>query len=272
MGQGYTKGIPIDVDGTLAQDSDLLVPSQKAVKTYTDTGLALKENLSNKDTDGTLSANSDTKYPSQKAVKTYADTGLATKVGTTGNESIAGEKTFTNNATINDNSANPALKINQIGSGHSILVEDAATPDSTPFVVDNAGNVGVGTTAPTQKLEVIGNMAATIYYLPDTAKFISGGVGAVMTISSGTNSMVFKQTANAFMRGTTGGIGIEITGTPTIDASAILTLTSTTKGFLPPRMTTTQRDAITPVAGLMIYNTTTNKHQGYNGTTWNDFY
>lgn len=43
MGQGYTKGVPIDVDGTLAQDSDLLVPSQKAVKTYVDTSLATKQ-------------------------------------------------------------------------------------------------------------------------------------------------------------------------------------------------------------------------------------
>lgn len=56
-------------------------------------------------------------------------------------------------------------------------------------------------------------------------------------------------------------------------ASALLDLTSTTKGFLPPRMTTTQRDAIaSPAAGLVIYNTTTSKHQGYDGTTWNDFY
>lgn len=107
---------------------------------------------------------------------------------------------------------------------------------------------------------------------PDGGKQISGGVGAVMNINSGTNSMVFRQTANAFMRGTTGGIGIEIAGTPTIDNSAILTLTSTSKGFLPPRMTTAQRDAIvSPALGLMIYNTSTNKHQGYNGS-WNDLY
>jgi hypothetical protein len=34
------------------------------------------------------------------------------------------------------------------------------------------------------------------------------------------------------------------------------------------------RDAAipTPVAGMMVYLTSTNKHQGYNGTTWNDFY
>ncbi len=37
MAQGSTKGIPIDVDGTLSDNSDLLVPSQKAVKTYADT-------------------------------------------------------------------------------------------------------------------------------------------------------------------------------------------------------------------------------------------
>lgn len=38
-------------------------------------------------------------------------------------------------------------------------------------------------------------------------------------------------------------------------------------------MTTTQRDAISsPTAGMMVYNTTVNKHQGYNGATWNDFY
>jgi hypothetical protein len=34
MAQGTTKGVPIDVDPTLAADSDLLVPSQKAVKAY----------------------------------------------------------------------------------------------------------------------------------------------------------------------------------------------------------------------------------------------
>lgn len=49
-------------------------------------------------------------------------------------------------------------------------------------------------------------------------------------------------------------------GTVTPNAKAILDLTSTTQGFLPPRMTTTQRDAIvTPPAGLLIFNTSTNK-------------
>lgn len=42
-----------------------------------------------------------------------------------------------------------------------------------------------------------------------------------------------------------------------------------TDGFvLLPRLTTAQRDALTPVAGALIFNTTTNEFQGYNGTVW----
>jgi len=37
-------------------------------------------------------------------------------------------------------------------------------------------------------------------------------------------------------------------------------VTSTTQGFLPPRMTTTQKNAIaSPAAGLVVYDTTLNK-------------
>lgn len=55
-------------------------------------------------------------------------------------------------------------------------------------------------------------------------------------------------------------------------ASAILNVESTTKGFLLPRMTTTQRDAIaTPATGLKVYNTTTNTTDTYDGATWQRF-
>jgi len=53
------------------------------------------------------------------------------------------------------------------------------------------------------------------------------------------------------------GIG---TGTTKPTASAILELKSTTKGLLLPRLTTAERDAISgPVAGLLVYNSSTNK-------------
>lgn len=55
----------------------------------------------------------------------------------------------------------------------------------------------------------------------------------------------------------------------TPDASSILELRTTSKGFLIPRMTQTQRDAISaPATGLIIYNTTTNAFNFYNGTSW----
>jgi hypothetical protein len=60
------------------------------------------------------------------------------------------------------------------------------------------------------------------------------------------------------------GIG---TASPAI--TALLDVSSTTKGFLPPRMTSTQRDAITsPALGLTIYNTTNNVLELHNGTGW----
>ena len=42
--------------------------------------------------------------------------------------------------------------------------------------------------------------------------------------------------------------------------------------LLPPRLTNTQRAGLTTEAGAVIYNTDTNKHQGWNGSSWNDFY
>jgi hypothetical protein len=48
------------------------------------------------------------------------------------------------NSIIEVNNSTPALRITQLGSGHALLVEDEANPDSSPFVVNNAGNVGVG--------------------------------------------------------------------------------------------------------------------------------
>lgn len=51
--------------------------------------------------------------------------------------------------------------------------------------------------------------------------------------------------------------------------SSVFEINSTTKGFLLPRMTTTQRDAISsPATGLMVYDITTNKVSVYNGTNW----
>jgi len=61
-------------------------------------------------------------------------------------------------------------------------------------------------------------------------------------------------------------VGIGIT---TPDNSALLDLTSTSKGILIPRMTTAQRVAIvTPATGLLVYDTNLQQFWYYNGSVW----
>jgi hypothetical protein len=60
--------------------------------------------------------------------------------------SIAGSGT--NALSITQSGSVPALRITNTGSGASLLVEDASSTDSSPFVVDASGNVGIGTATP----------------------------------------------------------------------------------------------------------------------------
>jgi len=59
-------------------------------------------------------------------------------------------------------------------------------------------------------------------------------------------------------------------GTDTADASALVSLSSTTQGFLLPRMTEAQRgDIASPATGLMVYQTdATAGIYVYNGSSW----
>jgi len=96
----------------------------------------------------------------------------------------------------------------------------------------------------------------------------AGSYAGIMFLNSGTGIAMTLGTNNGTERMrilSTGEIGM---GTTTPSTKAVLDLTSTTKGFLPPRMTTAQREQISsPPAGLMIYNTTTNKLNVYT-TAW----
>ena len=58
-------------------------------------------------------------------------------------------------------------------------------------------------------------------------------------------------------------------GTNTPDASSILDMTSTTQGVLTPRMTTTQRNAISnPAEGLLVFDITLDAFYFYEGSSW----
>jgi hypothetical protein len=66
-----------------------------------------------------------------------------------------------------------------------------------------------------------------------------------------------------------GNFSIQNGGTFTDIPSARLAVNSTTQGFLPPRMTTTEKNAIaSPVAGLVVYDTTLNKLCVRTASSW----
>jgi len=92
---------------------------------------------------------------------------------------------------------------------------------------------------------------------------------AVRNIASQTaNSLQIENSSSTVLSGfdVNGGLFV---GSTSLNASAIIEATSTTKGFLPPRMTNAQMVAIaTPAAGLVVYDTTNNKLNVYDGTNW----
>src|SRR5437660_10925379 len=73
---------------------------------------------------------------------------------------------------------------------------------------------------------------------------------------------------HVFFSNAAGGIGINATGISP-NTCALLDLSSITKGFLTPRMTSVQEAAIcggAPPEGMIVYNTTTHTLDVYNGS------
>lgn len=90
-------------------------------------------------------------------------------------------------------------------------------------------------------------------------------IGASAT-GAGVNSVTL---GNTYITKTVlqGSVGI---GTTNPNAYAILDVTSTSKAFVLPRMTTAQKLAgiVTPVSGMLVYDTTLNKLSVYGGASW----
>lgn len=178
---------------------------------------------------------------------------------------------ITNIVTFGTTTIQPALGVTGVSSstGTALLVQNSSL--SSLLTVLNTGNVLIGTSTDAGfKLDVNG-----------TAR-VSGAFSA-----QGPNSS-FIESNNALF-----GMRVEysggrfyinsgeaaINGRPfyvgqaNANSSAIMQADSITKGFLPPRMTTTQKNAIaSPASGLVVYDSTTNKLCCYNGSTWNDLF
>jgi hypothetical protein len=142
----------------------------------------------------------------------------------------------------------------------SLLVQNSSA--SELLRVRDDGRVYIGTTG---------------YFLPDfqSTAMYNFYNKAVLTSSEISNivKVLLANNTHSFcgaFGGVNGQVGIN-TNTP--NATAALEVVSTTTGFLPPRMTTTQKNAIaSPATGLVVYDSTTNKLQCYNGSTWNDLF
>jgi RimJ/RimL family protein N-acetyltransferase/microcystin-dependent protein len=98
----------------------------------------------------------------------------------------------------------------------------------------------------------------------------ANAIGVEVTNSGTSSGLKVTQSGNgvaieAVNSGTASGVKITDSGTGT----AALEVISTTKGFLPPRMTYAQRNSISsPVEGLEIYNTDSKCKQVYTGSSW----
>jgi hypothetical protein len=124
------------------------------------------------------------------------------------------------------------------------------------------GNVGIGTTEPQTTLHVrdggiivgmgVGGCAGSGKIVQDcdlnVTKF------QTMNNNVWSDAMVIAHTRNV-------GIG-------TVSPQGALDVNSTTGAFIVPRMTTTQRDALTTVNGMIIYNTTTSQFNFYENGAW----
>lgn len=131
-----------------------------------------------------------------------------------------------------------------------------------------SGNVAIGSAqAPALKLQVAGQIGAD-YGTTAQPSYTFGNGGEKTGLSSPVvNTLSFS--TNALERGRFSSDGALMLGTTVSNSAVLLDVTSTTRGFLPPRMTYNQIIAIaSPPAGLMIYNTTINTMCWYNGTSW----
>ncbi len=146
-------------------------------------------------------------------------------------------------------------------SGASVPVERMRISDE--------GNVGIGTDAPAAMLHVTGGAVQVNtdqvggYYSSIDGNEISGGMagGAPgnhhLHIKPGDNSSYLLLAEDG------GNVGVGTTS-----PQGALDISSTSGGFIVPRMTTAQRDALTAVNGMIIYNTSTNQFNFYENGAW----
>jgi hypothetical protein len=221
-----------------------------------------------------------------KGVHSYSST-FAAPAGSANYRSINIEYTINNSGAQTGTATGiflNATETNLNGMGHNLM--DLQVGNVSQFRVGRTG----GATFADSVVAANFGFTGTGIYSNGNGTRLSSPAANVFLISNlagnDFNRLQFGGTSSAFpaiaRQGTTSNIvicladtaagaslGVGMASTTALNASAILQSDSTTKGFLPPRMTTAQRDLIaSPAAGLMIYNTTTNVLNFHNGLAW----
>ncbi len=246
------------ITGTNTGDQDL---SSYA----TNTAITLKENAANKSTATDLGAGatSDILFPTQKAVKTYVDAQINT-VGI-----VDGSIT---NVKIANNTVDLSTKVTSVlpttngGTGTSTATANTffAAPDG--ITGDPSFRSIVASDIPT-------DLSGYIQNAPSTAQSASISINGSINAGSIQNTAIGNTVASSGSFTTlssTDKLNVGVNGNG--EASALVEISSSSKGFLPPRMTAYQRNAIvSPVAGLVIWCTNcgaSGELQVFNGAIW----
>ena len=188
----------------------------------------------------------------------------------TGSTALVERMRFTATGNITFNNASDTAKVAIKGSG--------STSATTAFLVQNSfGTAALQVRDDGQVLlNTITSLdgSQTIYippYLRSNSGFlwISNNGAIPFLYGDSTLTQIYGGNAER-LRAMSGGVGINTLAAN--NSSAQFQIDSTTKGFLPPRMTTVQRDAVvSPATGLKVYNTSTNTTDTYDGATWQRF-
>jgi len=236
-------------------------------------------------------------YATTAGIATYAITsGVSTSViggiGSITQLQVTGVSTFSNTLRVIPTSTGIAglfsgttsddmVRITQLGTGNALVVEDSSNPDSTRFVIDNIGRVGVGVSNPTALLDV-GNSASNLTAIfggdtnattrTDATEKVSRIGIPHFTSSEEPAAILFAQSGSSFNTLTFGG------GTALMNAASFIDFftaanNTTTSGTRALRIDSTQRVGIGTdvlLARLNVVPSSTSIAGLFSGTTSDD--
>jgi len=159
----------------------------------------------------------------------------------------------------------PVATVNEKTPGHLCDVDDngldlfcgATNPEILIDGTISATNLSVGNTISTSSLFVNGQTYGADQVISGTTNITTNENSSISFTTAGTERMILTDSGQLAL------------GEGTADPSAILDISTTTQGMLPPRLTSTQRDNISnPAEGLMVFNTEEGAYQFWGGSNW----